>query len=156
MKKGILILLIIFMSCSKNVKDSKNTMVKKYENWTEYKTKDSIPELLSSVLKEINKKDFKIANFNEKFEVTDVISNDTLPRKQLRFLARKDTDWRLSYIQGGYGKHYVYIECKIERDSISDFKIANSILKLENNDTIDKLLNEKKIILKEIKVKIKP
>ena len=141
------------MSCSKNVKNSKNDMVQKPENWIEYKTKDSIPELLSSVLKEINKKDSKIADFNGKFEATDVISNDTLPRKQLRFLARKSTDWRLSYIQGGFGKHYVYIECKIERDSIYDFKIANSIFKLENNDTIDKLLNDKKITLNEIKIR---
>jgi len=153
MKKGILILLIIFMSCSKNVKNSKNAVVKKPENWTEYKTKDSIPELLSLVLKEINKKDFKIADFNGKFEATDVISNDTLPRKQLRFLARKNTDWRLSYIQGGFGKHYVYIECKIERDSIYDFKTAVSFLKLENNDTIDKLLHENKITLNDITIR---
>ena len=141
------------MSCSKNVKNSKNDVVKKPENWIEYKTKDSIPDLLNSVLKEINKKDSNIADFNGEYEETDVISNDTLPRKQIRFLARKNTDWRLSYIQGGFAKHYVYIECKIDKDSIYDFKLANTIFKLENNDTIDKLLNDKKIKLSEIKIR---
>ena len=141
------------MSCSQNGKNSKNPSAEILQNWTEYETQDSIPELLSLVLKKINRNDFKIADFNGEFEMTDVITNDSLPTKQLRFLARKNTDWRLSYIQGGFAKHFVYVECKIEKDSIYDFKIAESIFKLENNDTIDKLLNEKKITLNVIKIR---
>lgn len=153
MKKEILILLIIFMSCSQNGKNSKNPSTEISQNWTEYKTKDSIPELLKLTLQKINKDNFKIADFNREFEMTDVIMNDTLPTRQLRLLAKKNNDWRLSYIQGGYGKHYVYAECKIENDLIFNFKIVESNLKLENNDLIDKLLNEKKITLKEIKIR---
>lgn len=141
------------MSCSQKGKNSKNLNPENSENWTEYRTKDSIPELLKLVLQKINKDNFKIADFNREFEMTDVIMSDTLPTRQLRLLARKNNDWRLSYIQGGFGKHYVYAECKIENDSIFNFKIVESNLQLENNDSIDKLLKEKKITLKEIKIR---
>ena len=70
---------------------------------------------------------------------------DSLPSRQLRLLAKKNDKWRMTYIQGGFGKYYVYIECKIHNDSILDFKIAESLSLIENNDTIDKLLSEHKL-----------
>ena len=155
MRRGIqiLILSIILMSCTEKKNNSRILTQSITENWIEYTTKDSIPELLELTLKEINKNDSKIADFNEKFEKTDVIINDSLPRKQIRLLAQRNENWRLSYIQGGFVKYYVYVECKIENDSIYDFKITESIYELENNDSIDKLIDENKIILKEIKIR---
>jgi len=142
------------MSCSHNGKTPKCISNEIPEDWIEYKTKDSIPELLFLALDKINN-GFNIADFNGEYEMTDVIMFDRMPKGQLRLLAQKNTDWRLSYIQGGFGRYYVFTECKIENDSIFDFKITESNLKLENNDTIDKLINEKKIKLHEIKIIIK-
>ena len=152
MKKGILILLIVFMSCSQNQKNSKNKSTQISNNWTEYKTKDSIPELLNLVLIQLNKGEFSIANSNENYNVTDVVE-DSLPMRQLRLLSKRNDEWRIGYVQGGFGKHYYFAECMIQNDSIFDFKVSHSNEKLENNDTIDKFIKEKKIILNEIKIR---
>ena len=112
MRKIIFIIVLAFISCSK--KEEKKTNISKIENsnWTLYNSKDSIPEQLNQVLMAING-ETKIANSSEKFEATDNILNDSLPRRQLRLLARNKNEWRMSYIQGGIGKSYVYLECKI-------------------------------------------
>src|SRR5690554_5861985 len=86
---------------------------------------------------------------------TDVIINDSVPTRQLRLLSRKNNIWRIAYVQGGFGKHYVYAECKIINDSISDFKISQTNLRLENNDSIDKYLADKKLEPKKVKIIMK-
>ncbi|WP_170863206.1 hypothetical protein, partial [Pseudozobellia thermophila] len=125
------------------------------KNWTEFNTTDSIPELLTLTLKKVLKNDFKIANPNQKFNQTDVIIYDSAPTRQLRLLSRKNSLWRIAYVQGGFGKHYVYAECKIKNDSISDFKITQTNLKLETNDSIDKYLSEKKLEPNKVKIIMK-
>ena len=129
-------------------------MTKLETNWTDFDTKDSIPELLTLTLKKVLKNNFVIANPNEEFNRTDVIINDSIPTRQLRLLSRKNDIWRISYVQGGFGKHYVYAECKILSDSITDFKISQTNLKLINNDSIDKYIAEKKMELKDVKIKM--
>ena len=152
MKKGILILLITFISCSQNGKNSKNINTRNLQNWTEYRTKDSIPELLKLTLAKLNNGEFKIANPNEQFNATDVIVNDSLPSRQLILVAKRKIDWRIIYTQGGVGMYYVISQCKIRDDSIFDFKIAHTLVEYVNNDTIDKLLCEQRIKWKDIKI----
>ncbi|MGK4568151.1 hypothetical protein [Flavobacterium sp. 3HN19-14] len=119
-------------------------------NWTELNTKDSIPYQLQIVLNTLygNR---KLADVNEEFEETDVIEDTSLPMRQLRLLTRKNENWRLIYKQGGVGVHYVYIQCKIKNDSLYDLKVGESLLDLENNHSVTKLLNQNKINLRSIK-----
>ena len=155
MKKILFPILILLISCSDKKTEHKKTATEFEENWTDFNTKDSIPELLTLTLKKVLKNDFEIANPNENFNATDVIINDSIPNRQLRLLSRKNKTWRIAYVQGGFGKHYVYVECEIIKDSISDFKISQSILKLENNDSIDKYLAIKKLEPKKVKIIMK-
>ena len=153
MKKVLFPILILLISCSDKKSEPKINVTKLEKNWTDFNTKDSIPELLNLTLKKVLKNDFVIANPNEEFNKTDVIINDSIPTRQLRLLSRKNNLWRIAYIQGGFGKYYVYAECKIFKDSITDFKISRTNLKLENNDSIDKYIAEKKIELKKINIR---
>ena len=152
MKKGILILFIAFMSCSQKEKNSIIQNTSNSKKWSEYKTIDSIPKLLNLVLIQLNNGEFSIANPNENYNATDVVE-DSLPMRQLRLLSKRNNKWRIGYVQGGFGKHYYFAQCEIQNDSIFDFKFSDSSEKLENNDTIDELIKEKKIILRDIKIR---
>ena len=155
MKKILLPILILLISCSDKKSEPKESTTELEKNWTHFNTKDSIPELFTLTLKKVLKNDFEIANPNEEFNKTDVIINDSVPTRQLRLLSRKNNLWRIAYVQGGFGKHYVYAECKIINDSISDFKISQTNLRLENNDSIDKYLADKKLEPKKVKIIMK-
>ena len=155
MKKVLFSILILIISCSDKKSESQKTLADLEKNWTDFKTKDSIPELLTLTLKKILKNNFEIANPNENFNATDVMIDDSIPTRQLRLLSRKNNSWRIAYIQGGFGKHYVYADCQIINDSISDFRISQTSLKLENNDSTDKYLADKKLEPKEVKIIMK-
>lgn len=147
MNKSIIILLVlIFSSCKREEKNIGQSA----QNWIEYDSKDSIPKQLLQVLKVLNG-DEKIANKNEDYEATDNILDTLLPTRQLKLLAKKNDEWRLVYEQGGIGTYNVYIECKIKNDSLFALRVANTLLKIENNDSINKFLKEKKIELENIK-----
>ena len=62
-------------------------MTKLETNWTDFDTKDSIPELLTLTLKKVLKNNFVIANPNEEFNRTNVRINDSIPTRQLRLLS---------------------------------------------------------------------
>ena len=145
--------MILLISCSDKRTEQKKPMNEFSENWTEFRTKDSIPKLLNVFLKKINNENFEIANPNERFNSTDII--DSFPRRQLSLLSKKGNSWRLTFIKGGFGKHYVYTECTIKNDSITDFRIAKSLLNLKNNDSIDKYLLNKKLKPTKIKLTMK-
>lgn len=49
----------------------------------------------------------------------------------------------------------MYIECKIRRDSVFEIKAGNTLLPIENNDSITKFLKEGKIELEDIETYIK-
>ncbi len=135
MKNLSIIFLLVFLSCSTK-ESSKN-------DWREINEKDSIPKQLNKVLVSLNG-DLKIANPNEKFEATDDRGND-LPTRQLKLLAVKNNDWRLSYLKGGIGTSYFLIECTIKNDSLYNLNITNSLLDLDNNDSITKFKNQGKL-----------
>ena len=147
-------ILILLIGCSDKKSEPQKTVTNLETNWTDFNTQDSIPELLSLTLKKVLNSSFEIANPNENFNATDVIINDSIPTRQLRLLSRKNNFWRIVYVQGGFGEYYVYAECKILMDSITDFKISQTNLKLENNDSIDKYIAEKRMELKDVKIKM--
>jgi hypothetical protein len=143
--------LIIVISCSKKREDS-NIEKSTNRNWIEFNSKDSIPKQLKYVLQALNG-NTKIADKNEVYEATDNILDTTIPTRELRMLARKNDNWRLVYKQGGIGTYYVYIQCKIKSDSLHDLKVGNTLLQIENNDSISKFIKQKALILKEIKTR---
>lgn len=143
---SILILILINVSCNREIK---NTVTINPE-WTTYNSKDSIPKQFFYVLKALNG-DEKIANKNEDYEATDNISDENLPNRQLKLLAKKNNNWRLVYKQGGIGTYYVYIQCKIKKDSLFELKIAKTLLPIENNDSLSKFIKENRIAFKNIK-----
>jgi hypothetical protein len=142
MKNLSIFLLILLLSCSKK-ESSKN-------EWREINDKDSIPSQLNKALISLNG-EFKIANPSEDFEVTDNVGDANLPTRQLKLLCVKNNDWRMSYKQGGIGTSYFLIECTIKNDSLYNLKIANSLLDLDNNDSITKYIKESKIEYENIK-----
>ncbi len=159
MKKFLSLLIIIALQGCSDKKADKNTDGQTNprittnnleENWTVYTTKDSIPELLKETLININKGNFWVANPDERFNATDNLI-DSLPRQKLSLLSKKGNKWRLTYIQGGFAKYYVFTQFEIKNDSIYDLQIAESIFILENNDSIDKYLDEKKLKPKNVK-----
>ena len=154
MKRMLFPILILLIGCSDKKSEPQKTVTNLETNWTDFNTQDSIPELLSLTLKKVLKSSFEIANPNENFNATDVIINDSIPTRQLRLLSRKNNFWRIAYVQGGFGEYYFYAECKILMDSITDFKISQTNLKLENNDSIDKYIAEKRMELKDVKIKM--
>jgi hypothetical protein len=151
MKKIVLAFLIIVISCSKK-REHNNIEKITNRNWKEFNSKDSIPKQLKYVLQALNG-NTKIADKNEVYEATDNILDTTIPTRQLRMLARKNDNWRLVYKQGGTGTYYVYIQCKIKSDALYDLKVGNTLLHIENNDSISKFINHKALILKEVKTR---
>ena len=154
MKKLLCVLIIVTLAgCSDKKEDNKNIQESSTntseENWTEYNTRDSIPELFNEALGNFHKGNFELANPDERFNATDMIT-DSLPRQKLSLLSKSGDKWRLTYIQGGFGKYYVYAQCEIRNDSIHNFVIAESILALEDHDSIDKYLSENKLKIRNV------
>lgn len=144
----IIILTLIIISCKKEIYNKTRTNVE----WTEYKSKDSIPKQIFYVLKALNGNE-KIADFNDDYEATDNITDTLLPTRQLKLLAKKKENWRLVYEQGGIGTSYYFIQCKIKSDTLYELKISNTLLPIENNDSISKFIKENKLKFKNIKTK---
>ena len=154
MRKELLILIVLFVcSCSDNKSEKSDTAMdeksQSEQNWTEYNSKNSIPDILQNALIKVSNDNFELADPNEAFNATDVIS-DSLPRQKLTLLSSKNNTWRLAYIQGGFGKYNVLIESEIQKDSIVNFKIGETLLTLDNNDSISKYLSEKDLVLKRV------
>jgi hypothetical protein len=135
-----------FLSCThsnKNIKiNQNNTLV-----WKEFNSKDSIPILLRNKLTSYFNYEFKVANRGDMYNATDVLL-DSLPNRQLIYLAKNDNNWRISYIQGGFVKEYVYADGSISGDSVINFRIAESRRILDNTDTINALLKNNLITFK--------
>ncbi len=146
----IVILLLTSSRCS-GPENNTGLMSKEKEVWKYYHTKDSVPELLFAVLRRMHHGEFEIADPDEDYNTTDVI-NDALPTRKLILLARKGEQWRMTYAEGGFGKKYVYTECKIRSDSIFDFGITQTLLRIDNNDSIDNYLSQRLLIPKKVTV----
>jgi len=124
------------------------------EVWIEYSTKDSIPKLLIKKLDSIGKESFKIANPKDDFQATDVVINEKLLWRQLRFLGKSDSFWIMTYKHGGIGLHYHFILCKIVDDNIKMFRTGVSTSDLETIHQIKDAMSNQKIDFKDLELKI--
>lgn len=143
MQKGLFILVFIVISCSKKEKTTTGDDGK----WNTYTTTDSIPEVLREKVMAYYHGDLDMANPGAPYNATDM-RKDSLPTRQLMLLAKKGDEWRMSYVQGGYGKYYVYVQATIQKKAIRDFKVAESRTPLDNNDTIDKQIKNHQLEFK--------
>src|SRR5690606_3924073 len=117
MKNFLCTLIIIIISACSNQKDDKMGSKQTFpgnseEQWIVYNTKDSIPKVLNDALLHLHKGNFALANPNERYNATDNII-DSLPRQQLSLISKKGEQWRLTYVQGGFGKYNVFVHCEI-------------------------------------------
>ena len=156
MKNFLCTLIIIIISACSNQKDEKMGSKQTFpgnseEQWIVYNTKDSIPKVLNDALLHLHKGNFALANPNESYNATDNII-DSLPRQQLSLISKKGEQWRLTYVQGGFGKYNVFVHCEIKNDSIYNLVAAQSLLPLNNNDSIDKYLAGNELIPKYVQV----
>lgn len=146
--------IVIFLLTSSRCSGPENNtghIPKEKEVWKYYYTKDSIPELLYAVLRQMHHGKFEIADPDKDYNATDVII-DSLPMQKLLLLAQKGEQWRMTYAEGGFGKKYIYTECKIRSDSIFDFGITQTLLRIDNNDSIDNYLSQGLLIPKKVTV----
>jgi hypothetical protein len=145
MKKVIIFMSIFAIACTNNPKAIKST------DWIMYMEKDSIPKNVIKKLSELEKSPFVLANPTDKFNSTDVKDKE-LPDKRLNFIAvHKNKDYRLSYVQGGFGKYNVLIEFSIQKDSIFNLRKIETLMNLQNMEEIDKNINSGKLKWKSIK-----
>lgn len=135
---AFLIVSYFFLSCS--------NVTSKEKEWIFFYTKDSIPKELNHKLQQYYG-NFEIADFNQRFSSTDLLL-DSLPTRKIEMLARKENHWRMIYVQGGFAKYYVLIDCHIDSNSISDFRTAETVINIKNNDSIDNLLKTNKLKFK--------
>ena len=61
----------------------------------------------------------------------------------------------MTNIKGGIGKSYVYLKCNFEKDSMTHLKKRFSLKSLDNNDSIQKYLEEGKLNLQVMKLPVK-
>ena len=115
MKKLIFILFLLFtFSCKKE-----NSSVENSNNWQIYTDVKYFPISIIKFLEALYGRDFKLANPNENFNITDVKVYPNKPHQQLCFLANKENIWRLVYIQGGVGKSNKFYEFEVNKDTRS-------------------------------------
>ena len=122
----------------------------KSEIWTEYSTKDSIPQILIERLYQLSNDHFELANPKEAFQATDAILYKNLPWRQLRFLGKFETTWVMTCKHGGIGLHYHFVICKIAGNQIKFFRTGVATTDLESLNQIKKALSDQKIEFKNI------
>jgi hypothetical protein len=113
--------------------------------WKQYNKKDSIPKIIINKIEQSIEGNFDIANPDKPFQSTDVIMDDKLPWRQLRFLGNAGNDWIMTYKHGGIGLHYHFITCKIIADKMVAFNTGTSIDELETMTQIKQALSEGRI-----------
>lgn len=120
------------------------------EVWIQYSDKSKIPKALLKQLDVAGGEPFEIANLKDPFQSTDVIANEKLPGRQLRFLGKSDSLWLMTYKHGGIGAHYHLVLCEVFDNNVRMFRTGISLSELENLSQIRKALLNQKIIFKNI------
>lgn len=77
-----------------------------------YKKYGDLPESIRAYLDSLNGGKIKIADVGKRFEASDNIYDQNLPRKRVLFIANFDKYWILGFECGGRGHHahYLFIE----------------------------------------------
>lgn len=94
------------------------------------------------------KDSFKLADFCEPYEATDFIMNENLPRRQIRFLAKRGNTWQLTYRHGGRGMHYHFVEFSVLPSSVYLKLTGVALVDLDNRKQIDQARKNKKLVVK--------
>lgn len=147
MKKLIFILLILNVCCIEQEKANNgiDTKLGAGDVWKEYKTKDSIPKIFYLAYTQSTGGEFKIADPDEEWQKTDVVWSDSIPTRQLKFIANKGNDWRIAYVEGGFGKVNIYAEFEIFGDTLRNLKGIYTQLNIDNNDSVEAHLKSKRL-----------
>ena len=140
-------LLCFLFSCKRE-----NNSLGNSNNWEIYKNVKYFPIPIKDFLEASYGNDFKLANPNEKFNITDVTVYPDKPHQQLCFLANKKNIWRLVYIQGGIGESNQFYEFEINNDTISKIKKGWSFENIKTNDSLDFYMKKETSILKKLKL----
>ena len=150
MKGFILILLFSNINCIEQIKESnERDSIKLTETaiWKVYRTKDSIPKIFYHAYFESRGKEFLIANPSEEWQKTDVILRDSIPTRQLKFIANKGNDWRISYEEGGFGRSKILAEFQIFGDTLKNYRGTYTNLNIDNNDSVESHLKHRRLVL---------
>jgi len=158
MKSVPLILCLILFSCKSETKKNDDIILTTINEpqkdkpliWKEYSIKDSMPDILIRKLNELGESSFELAYPTEPFQHSDVIVNDKLPWKQLRFLGKSGDIWIITYMHGGVGLHYHLVICKTSNNEIKSLRAGVSLVDLETIAQIKKALTDQKIEFKNI------
>ena len=149
-----LIVLLLIFSCKKK-ENTENNKKREDFDWVILNDKNKIPEQIKDFFVASEKDELKIANPNEKFNITDAGANNKLPFRQLRLLEKKNQTWRMVYIQGGIGKSYQFYEFKVQGDTISEIKKGTFFQNIETNDSLEYHLKKGNVKLKSVKFSYK-
>lgn len=150
MKIVFFIILIIFIGCNKQPKENNSkdsNILSESAVWKEYNTKDSIPYIFYQAFKKSTGGVFRIADPNEEWQKTDIIWSDSVPTRQLKFIANKGNDWRLAYVEGGFGKVNIYAQFQVFGDTLRNLKGIYTQLNIDNNDSVEAHLKSKKLVI---------
>jgi hypothetical protein len=103
------------------------------------KTNDSLSYLSYKERETLKLKRF-MANTYEKWNATDMVTDENLPFRRFIYAIKSGTKWILTYEHGGIGAHYhvVYLDTK-------DYKSLTTSVTLLNSKEIDDLIWNKKI-----------
>lgn len=150
MIRFVFILLFLISGCGEHTEDNNDRdSVKKPQTaaWKEFRTKDSILKIFYKAYPKSKGEEFVIANPNEHWQKTDVIWNDTIPTRQLNFIANKGNDWRILYEEGGFGRSKIFAEFQIFGDTLKNYRGIYTNLNIDNNDSVESHLRRKKLVL---------
>jgi hypothetical protein len=64
---------------------------------------------------------FALANPGEKFQVTDVIIDHSLPRRRLVFAGARGNDWFVHYEGGGIGRFFCVVVFRVDLQNRAEF-----------------------------------
>jgi len=107
------------------------------EHFIKFNTKDKIPSFIKEQLPFIN--DSSIANPNEEYNATDVVLNEHLPWRQIRYGAISNDVLVLYYDKGGFASTNVVMLISFGNDIVKDVWISHSYC--ENINSISSVLD---------------
>lgn len=102
------------------------------------RTNDSIDYLIHKERHKTNLKEF-LANTDQEWNETDVISNSKLPSRGFIYAVRLNSKWVLTYEHGGIGSHYHIVY--VDENNLSKLTISVTLL---NSRQINQLVFDKK------------
>jgi len=119
------------------------TLIKELEksNLKEKKRVKEIPNTIWKTLNKMTSDNFSIADFGEKWQVTDVVIEE-LPKRQLVYLGLGDNIILLAYYSGGIGESEHILIFKHKNQQVIGLRYANTLHDLKTKNEILKFLKK--------------